>query len=35
LVGSIGFGHVVVRHPRRTFPQWLFRKPRRNQSLTD
>jgi len=34
LVGSIGFGHVVVRHPRRTFRQWLFHRPRRDQSLT-
>jgi len=28
LVGSIGFGKVVERHPRRTFRQWLFRAQR-------
>ncbi|WP_328629406.1 hypothetical protein OHA88_41680 [Streptomyces sp. NBC_00353] len=27
LVGKKSFGRVVVRPPRRTFGQWLLRKP--------
>ncbi|MCD7445002.1 DUF1707 domain-containing protein [Streptomyces lincolnensis] len=27
LAGTTTHGHVVVRHPRRTFGQWLLRKP--------
>lgn len=35
LVGGISYGRVVTQHPRRTFGQWLLRRPASRPSLTD